>query len=548
MKDILKILKILNDKSSVTYSFFLKKQLKCFVYMLVYIVSSVIFPGFVGKIIDEMNITLDYENILMKCFQMLLVGLIVIISNYYQRVQFATFGQNIAKELKEIIYKKVLTSNANFWKGYSVGDIIVIIEKDIEAIELFLSNTVLGIVTNLLLVIGLLSYICYINWLFGILLVMLAIAFCFIYINIGIKAKNCYNKLRALLGQFMSFVNETLNNVLSIQMAGDESTVFEMYKERNDKVISESIKQYKIIGMTNSTGILYNVISGFIVLVLGTWLSVNREISVGDVFNLILYTQRIYSPIQTITSHYLEGKKTIVILKKVVSLLENNDLMIDGNYNSTGLRDGNIKFSNVFFAYNTGENIISNMNYSIKKGDIVGVIGRNGSGKSTLLKLLTKICNVTQGSISIDGINVDDYSIGSLRKIISCLPQKPFFLSGRIRDIIDPYDNYTDQQIVEICNDFMFDIENLHEGLNTVIGENSVNLSGGEAQKVSFIRLLLENKQINLLDEPTSDMDIKSEKRICKILPKYLNGKTTIIVTHRQEILKICNKVYELKR
>lgn len=516
--------------------------------MLVYIVSSVIFPGFVGKIIDEMNITLDYENILMKCFQMLLVGLIVIISNYYQRVQFATFGQNIAKELKEIIYKKVLTSNANFWKGYSVGDIIVIIEKDIEAIELFLSNTVLGIVTNLLLVIGLLSYICYINWLFGILLVMLAIAFCFIYINIGIKAKNCYNKLRALLGQFMSFVNETLNNVLSIQMAGDESTVFEMYKERNDKVISESIKQYKIIGMTNSTGILYNVISGFIVLVLGTWLSVNREISVGDVFNLILYTQRIYSPIQTITSHYLEGKKTIVILKKVVSLLENNDLMIDGNYNSTGLRDGNIKFSNVFFAYNTGENIISNMNYSIKKGDIVGVIGRNGSGKSTLLKLLTKICNVTQGSISIDGINVDDYSIGSLRKIISCLPQKPFFLSGRIRDIIDPYDNYTDQQIVEICNDFMFDIENLHEGLNTVIGENSVNLSGGEAQKVSFIRLLLENKQINLLDEPTSDMDIKSEKRICKILPKYLNGKTTIIVTHRQEILKICNKVYELKR
>lgn len=547
LKDIIEILKILNKKSSVTYSFFFKKQLKCLIYMLIFIISSVIFPGFVGKIVDELNTSLDYQNILIKCFQMLCIGLIVIISNYVQRVEFAKFGKDIAKGLKEIIYDKILVSDTVFWSKYNVGDIIVIIEKDIESIELFLSNTVLGIITNILLVVGLLVYICYINWIFGIIILILAVVFCIIYNRIGKKAKNNYNELRCSTGKFMSYVNETLNNIANIQMIGYENKAFDNFKNKNDKVIFESVKQYRIIGITNSIGILFNVLSGFIVLVTGTWLSVNGKISVGNAFNLILYTQRIYNPIQTITSNYLEGKKTVVILKKVVKLLENDDIILNGSYDVDNRVTGNIEFKNIFFAYNSDNKIISNMDFSINRGEVVGIIGGNGSGKSTLLKLLTKSCRVSQGEITIDGINIDDYNINKLREIIACMPQTQFFFSGRIREIIDPKNKYSDSMIVRVCNDFMLDIGKFHEGLNTIISENNINLSGGEAQKISLIRLVFENRPINLFDEPTSDMDIKSEKSICEILPRYLAGKTAIIITHRQEILKICNKIYELK-
>lgn len=515
--------------------------------MIVYIISSILFPGFIGGIIDEINAFSSYRAIFIKCLLMFFVGIVVVISNYVEKMAFASLGKDISKVLKELTYQKIIRSNYAFWNKYTVGDIITILEKDIDSIELFLSNTLLGILTNSLLICGLLFYIGSINVFFGIILFIIAMFFGCFYNIIGKKAKSNYAELRDYMAEFLSFVNETLNNMLSIQMTGHEKMAYKNFRKENIKVISKTMRHVKLSGLTNSVGILYNVLTVFIIFTFGAGQSIRGLISLGDLFNLVLYTQRIYSPILTLSANYLEAKKTLTILNKIVMLFESDNIIKNGYYKTEYLT-GNITFENVCFEYNDRKNIISEFNYIINKGDIVGIIGDNGCGKSTLMKLLTKNCKVNKGHIYIDGIDIDNYEIESLRNIIGCLPQNYYLMSGDLRQILDPYNIYTDEKIIETCNDFMIDIKNFHEGLHTVVGENKINLSGGEAQKILLARLMLENKPVNIIDEPTSEMDIKSEKIICEVLPKYLNGKTTLIITHRRAILKICKKTFEMER
>lgn len=547
MNEIIKLLNILNRDSCITYQYFIKKQVTCFLTMLVFIISSVVFPGFVGIIVDEINNGINYKSILLKCCYMLLFGIIVVISNYFQKAAFYSLGKNIGRGLKEIAYNKVLKSNCTFWNKQNVGEIVTIIEKDIESIEIFLSNIILGILTNLLLICGLFIYISYINIYFGVLLLLLAVIFCCLYHAVGNKAKSNQKELRCLMGQFLAFINETLNNITGIQMTGYENTVFANFKKRNEGVISKFIEQNMLSALTNSIGIFFNVLSVFAILVIGTKQNLDGIISIGDIFNLVLYTQRIYSPILTLTADYLEVKKTMVVLKKVITFLESDDVISDGNYTANNM-NGNIVFNDLSFKYDGRELIINQLNYSINKGDVVGVIGNNGCGKTTLMKLMTKGCKAYKGKILIDGIEIDDYKVESLRRNISCMPQSCYFLSGTLRSIIDPDHQYEDRRILEICRDFTIDLLKFPDGLDTIIGENKMNLSGGEAQKISFVRLIVENKPINIMDEPTSEIDIKSEDHICQILPGYLEGKTIIIITHRPRILKICNKILELRK
>lgn len=546
LKVILKLFEIMNDNSAITYKYFISRQILSCIAMIFFIVSSVIFPGFVGKIIDEMNVSSDYNKIMGKCLLMLAAGLIAVISNYVQKVAFSSLGKDISRGLKELVYKKILIANINFWNENSVGDIVAVIEKDIEAIEIFLSNTAIGILTNFFLAIGLLFYISSINLSFGILLLIIAIIFAFFYNIIGNKVKKNYAELRNSIARFLAFINETINNINGIQMTGYEKIVFKDYKANNDRVIIKSLQQVKLNSLTNSMGIFYNVLSVFIVLSFGTIQNSNGLISAGNIFNLVLYTQRLYSPILTVTANYLECKKLIPVLNKLISVLENNDIITSGSYYTDKLQEGYVVFDQVCFQYDKNKTVFKDLNIIINKDDIVGIVGNNGTGKSTLMKLLTKTCKTCGGSIYIDNVNIDDFEISCLRNNIGCMLQNYNFMSGKLRKILDPFCRYEDEDIICVCNDFMLDIRKFHEGLDTLIGENKVNLSGGEAQKISLIRLILENKIINFMDEPTSEMDMESEKQICNSLPKYLLGKTTLIITHRKEILKICNKTLEL--
>ena len=190
-----------------------------------------------------------------------------------------------------------------------------------------------------------------------------------------------------------------------------------------------------------------------------------------------------------------------------------------------------------------------NFNLEINKGEIVGIVGNNGVGKSTLIKIIMKMIPIDIGQIIVNGkYELEDIDEEYLYKNISVVPQSTVILSGKLRDILNPTKrDISDNKIIETLKKFTVDYSIFENDLNYEILEKGGNMSGGEAQKLSLVRMVLENKPWVLLDEPTSAMDVECEKIICSILKEYLKKRTAVIITHRPEILSICDKIIRLE-
>ena len=239
-------------------------------------------------------------------------------------------------------------------------------------------------------------------------------------------------------------------------------------------------------------------------------------------------------------------KRVSEILEQVPAIVNKKDCIKFENF----ARD--ITFENVDFKYkDSTEKILKNINLDVKKGETIAFVGNSGGGKSTLVNLIPRFFDVSGGSLKIDGIDIRDYEIKSLRKAIGIVPQETFLFSGTILSNIKySRQNATFEEIVEAAkqaNAHEF-IENLSEGYNTEIGERGVKLSGGQKQRIAIARAILENPQILILDEATSALDNESEKLVQDALEKLMDGKTTFVIAHRLTTIENSNKIVVIQK
>ncbi|MCD7965074.1 MAG: ATP-binding cassette domain-containing protein [Clostridiaceae bacterium] len=192
---------------------------------------------------------------------------------------------------------------------------------------------------------------------------------------------------------------------------------------------------------------------------------------------------------------------------------------------------------------------MKNFNLDILPGEKVGIVGSNGSGKTTIIKLLCGLCVPEKGNIYIDNIDINKYDLDLLKKQFGFTLQKEYLVSGRLSEILSfgLEDAYLDNKN-KLIKVFQLNLNKFKDGWETFINENSINISGGEMQKISLIRMFSSTKTIYILDEPTSFMDIESERKICVEMKKLLIDRTAIIITHRQQILSICNRIIDLDK
>ncbi|GFI22674.1 putative multidrug export ATP-binding/permease protein [Lachnospiraceae bacterium] len=521
------------------------KQLTCLTFMLIYTILTLIFPGFISLVIDKGVLTGNLYEIFKNIGIMFLVGILMVAFQYIQNISFYKLAQTIIMELKNRLYEKILITNYKFWEKYSVGDILTIMETDVNRLEILLTNTVSEIFVNILIVIGISIYLIIIEWTMGVCIIILAVVFAWIQQKLGAKVESGMVRLRNNIGELAAFTNETINNVSNIQMIGYYENIKQNYKNKNSNVVLNSLNQLRTISLSRIIGMGFNVIGIIIVILVGAYKVINGNMSIGLLFSLTVYVQRLYSPIINIGSSYINIKNTMPIINRIVSVLQSDDYIHDGTLQN--IQKNNFDINHVSFSYKTKE-ILNDFCLQIKSGDIVGIVGKNGSGKSTIIKLISGFCEPNKGEILYSGTNIRHYSLCFIRSQFGVMLQKQFFLSGSLRDIINSYRNsIDDNQIYELADLFNLDISKFENGLDTLIKENASNLSGGEAQKISLIHLFLYDKPVYILDEPTSAIDQESEEKICNSLIKLLKGKTAIIISHKRDILKICNKVIDFE-
>ena len=520
------------------------QYLRCMLYMLIYTISSMLYPGILSLIIDKgISVkSIKYTSIYTLYF--FLTGLSIIIFQYLQRVRFFEFSQKLVFQLKNKIIKKVLKANLEFWKEHNIGDTYTVIENDIPNLEVLMTTLISDIVVNILVLIGTMSILIYIDPIIGIMLLSLALVTAFIQKNFGKIVRNQMVNLRQHMGEQASFTNEILNHGINIQVTNSSEKIIHKYVSKNVSILEERVKQNFVMALSKNIGMLYNVSSILSVIIIGSTKVYNGSATIGIFFSLILYAQNLYSPIVGIGNTYITMKKIIPLVDKIVEVLENDKVVKGGELIPQKPLYGNISFKHVFYRYQKDCDFqISDLSFNLKSGEIMGIVGNNGCGKSTIVKLISQIIVPEKGTIQIDSIPIEEYDLKYLRGQIGFLLQDIFLESGNLGDIIKTDD---EKQLEKIIQDFGLDKIILEQGLEHNVKENSINISGGEKQRIALANLFMEDKLIYILDEPTAAMDLLGEERICKVLKQYLENKTAIIITHRPEILKICNKVLEL--
>lgn len=524
-----------------TYIF---KQVKCLLFMIMYTVFSLAFPGFISLIIDEGVKKSNIEKIVFYCSLMLVCGILMIFFQYLQKVSFYKLAQEIVYNMKHTIFEKLSERNLKFWMHYQVGDVLRILESDIDNIQNLLTSTISNIIINFLVAAGITLVLVIINPVIGITVLLIALIFAQIQKRCGDKIQNGMEKLRVDMGDLSSVINEMLNNMASIQMANLTELEKKRFDLKNKNVIQQFVTQMKKITVTQLIGMSFNVIGILVVLCVGANEVLKGRLSIGVLFSMTIYVQRLYGPIVTLGTEYINIKNTKPLIDKVQKILENEDSILGGVLNWTNV-EGKIDFRNVNFKYKD-KWILRDFSIEILANTITGIVGENGSGKSTIIKLLSKLCVPQSGMIYLDGIPIEKLTYESVKRNMAVIPQDNFLPYGSLKSIMEINSKEKEKVMYELMEKMGVSIAKFPEGLNTEISENMGNLSGGEIQKLSLIRALLHDKKIYILDEPTSSMDLESEIEFCSIVKEYLINKTVLIITHRQEILSVCDNIIQL--
>lgn len=520
-------------------------QIKCFLCLIIYTLSSITFPSFLSKIVDLGIMTNSTKNIVLYVSEMLACGIVMVLFYYLQKILFFKFGNEIVLGTKQKLYKKLNIVDIGFWDKYKVGDILTILDNDIERLQELLTSNISEFVVNFFLCIGISLYIVVLNIKIGILVLTAALLFALIQRKVANRSKEKMKKLRMTMGDFNSFSTETINNMPALQMTGKNNYIIKLYASKCKALSTEGLDFTKTMSAVGMTAMSFNVIAIIIVLVIGAFDVSNEKISVGLLFSMTVYVQRLYSPIVSMGNMFVKIKNFFPLLDNIYNVMYNEDNIIKGSYKSPVMLKGNISFENVWFAYNSGNYILKGFTETFNSGQVTGIVGKNGSGKTTIVRLLTKLCMTEKGKIEIDGIDIKEFDLEYLQEQISVMTQENFLLGDDLNFILQD-----DKQLEKIKN--FFDKMNFSESGKDIISgqfsvnENNLNISGGEAQKLALYKLYLDNKPICILDEPTASLDSESEEKMISFIKEHFDKKTLIIITHKPKILEICDKIIEI--
>lgn len=522
----------------------------CFLFLIIFTSTNLIYPYFLKLIIDEALMDKSIHKLFTYTFIMFFIVIIMLISRYFVANKSLVVCQKIMLKTKQSIIEQLIKYSQIFFREYKNSQIISVIENDLQQIQRVGIYIITEFLVAAITIIGLLFIIFTIDYHIAIVCVALLIIYAYLQKNNGKKLKSYSLGLSKSKGELYSHTQEFVFNISDIKMLN-------YHHEYKKTYINNCLKYFKKekditnLGVwSNIMGIIFNNLALVLILCLGGYMMLNGHMTVGMLFSLTIYAQQLFSPVTTLTNLYVELKKIQASLKRVSKLLHNSDYVIeDGYICSDKPLCGDIILKDFSFRYDK-DIIFDKANITIEGESKIALLGNNGSGKTTLIRLFMRLQKGYDGQIILDENNIENYKLDYLRENIICISQNPFIFNGTILENILLNDKEIPEERVNeiiklVCLEE--DIKNMQNGINTIIGDNGISLSGGQSQKIALARIFVKDYSIIILDEPTSALDMESEKIICENIYKYLRRKTIIAITHRKTILEYCSKVYEVK-
>ena len=469
-------------------------------------------------------------------------------ANFYMAYTGHVTGAKIETDMRRDLFDHLTKLSFDFFDNTKIGQIMARVSNDLFDITEFAHHFPEEVFIATIKIIGSFVILCTVNIPLTLILFLILPFMLFTTSILRKRMKDAFKRQRAQIGELNSSLEDTLLGIRVVKSFANEEFEKEKFGEGNKTFYKEKKNAYKWMALFQSNIRLFDGLMYVSVIVIGSAFMIKGHINAADLIAYLLYIQTLLTSIRKIVEFTEQFQRGITGIERFYEIMDADIDIFDGE-NAKKLTNvqGNIEFKDVSFRYADGkENVLTNINIKIKRGENVAIVGPSGSGKTTLCNLLPRFYNLSGGEILIDGENIKDISLHSLRSNIGIVQQDVYLFSGTVREnIVYGKSDATDEEIENAArlagaHDF---IKTLPNGYDTYIGERGVKLSGGQKQRISIARLFIKNPPILILDEATSSLDNESERIVQKSLEVLAKNRTTFTIAHRLTTVKNATRI-----
>ena len=510
-------------------------------------ILSTLTPYLLKIIVDDYILLKNYDGMLTLIMIMVGVLFLEVIFMYLFTFYANWLGQKVIKDLRVSIFQKIIKFKMSFFDNNAVGRLVTRTVNDIETIASIFSQGLFTIIADILKMLTVLIVMLVISW--ELTLVVISIFPILIYATRVFQKtmKVAFEKVRTEVANLNSFVQERISGIKIVQIFSRESLEIKNFQEINSRHKDAWLKTVWI----NSIFFPIAEISTSICIGLLVWYGgfnniQGDNISLGTLFLFISMSGLLFRPLRQIADRFNTLQMGMVSTERIFKILEDDSIIQDKGFISMDNINGMIEFKNVTFSYVKNEKVIDDISFKVNSGETLAIVGPTGSGKTTITNLITKFYEYDKGEILIDGVNINDLKLDNIRNKVGIILQDVFLFADTIFNNIALYNDQISLKDVQSAakkleiHEF---ISSLPNGYNFNVSERGVTLSSGQRQLIAFLRVLVNNPDILILDEATSSIDSYSEDLIKNATKKITKGKTSIIIAHRLSTIESADKI-----
>jgi ABC-type multidrug transport system fused ATPase/permease subunit len=469
------------------------------------------------------------------------------IDNYFTE----SVGQYVANDLRIRIYEHLHRLSLAFYDRTQTGTLLSTITNDVATVQNFASASTLGILVDLMTIVGMLGLMFWLDWDFTLVAVAVTPFLLLFVMRFKKAVKEVQREVRKRQSDVVAVVQQGLGSVRVVEAFGREDLEAGRMTAASRASVTAALKARRIKSLLSPVvTIVVALCTGF-VLWRGTLLILAGAMSAGSLTVFLAYLSKFFKPVQDLAKMTNTIAQTSVALERIQAILA-ADQVIPEHPDATdpGTVRGEITFEHVAFGYEDVASVLRDVSFTIKPGQVVGIVGPTGGGKSTVVSLIPRFYDPTGGRVLIDGEDIRNWKLVSLRREVGFVLQETVLFQGTIRDnIAYGRPNATEEDIVaaaKLANADEFIVKMPH-GYDSVVGERGDTLSGGQRQRIGIARALIRKSPILILDEPTAALDTESERLVIEGLERLMKGRTVIMIAHRLSTIRDADKIIVLK-
>ncbi len=503
-------------------------------------------PYLVQLTIDKYMLGNNAQGLLSMTIALITILFLQAFIDYGTAFMSAWLGTNIISNIREKLYAHLLQFKLSFYDRTPIGRLITRNISDIETISDIFTEGLADIAGSILQLIFIMAIMLYMDW--RLTLISLSVI-PFLLISTYIfkeKVKKSFNDVRTAVANLNTFVQEHITGMNIVQIFNSEEREYEKFKMINKQHRNANLKSVFYYSIYFPVAEVLSAAGIGLLVWWGARGVINEEVTFGTLVAFIMFIQMFFRPIREIADKFNTLQMGIVGSARVMKLLETTEYLPKNGHYQPAEFDGGVIFENVSFAYMDDNYVLKNISFEVNAGETVALVGATGAGKSSIINLLNRFYEINEGKIFIDGINLTEYDIPYLRTQIGVVLQDVFLFSDSIKNNISLGNKDISlaqiRKAAEAVGALEF-IEKLPGGFDYEVMERGATLSVGQRQLISFVRAMVYNPKILVLDEATSSVDSETEEMIQNALLKMLKGRTSIVIAHRLSTIQNANKI-----